>query len=515
MISCLALMTLVALLLAVWATRGMNPLRGDTFEYVYFDPSRTMGYPAFLWLMRLLTGQIASAVPMQMTLLAISLLLLGWSFHNLVRVPAISFAFQAALLGQPEIWKSSAFLMTEGLSAALIAAWCAQLLRSIKRPTLRAPVGLIAISAVATMVRPSLVALFFGTAIFAFVNLPRRNRERSLLLIAFGAVLAWGCTPVAQLVVHGSPNTTSPFSRGVLQHTLFCDPHIVPIHGDAALVEREAAPVRDYIGTAPPGVQEQLRRAYSTALRFGLIIPVLGERHHRDARSEVDPYLWTIASDRVKANPGCYAESVMGAYFRMALFDVNRSSEADRRAREFIAAHPPIQLPQYPVLARDNLQIRTIAAEARNQPSGLNPPRQELRFDDKAPRLWLAPVQLLYGAAALIGLVSLAFALRERKRLGQDAPVLAVMATMGAAFHALLAITSIVELGLSRYVIPLWPVVCTLDAIAILMVIGSCRKADAAAAFPFRSELPGPIAVAGQMADDAGRMRFPTAAEMR
>src|SRR5689334_2014113 len=103
-------MTLVALLLAVWATRGMNPLRGDTFEYVYFDPSRTMGYPAFLWLMRLLTGQIASAVPMQMTLLAISLLLLGWSFHNLVRVPAISFAFQAALLGQPEIWKSSAFL---------------------------------------------------------------------------------------------------------------------------------------------------------------------------------------------------------------------------------------------------------------------------------------------------------------------------------------------------------------------------------------------------------------------
>jgi len=466
-------MTVSALLLALWTIRGTSPLRGDTTDYVYFDASRTVGYPAFLWLTRLITGHLALAVPIQMTLLAASLLLLGWSLHDLVRVPAISFAFQAALLGEPQIWKSSAFLMTEGLSAALIALWCAQLLRSIKRPSLRAAGGLTLISALATMVRPSLVALFLGTAVFALISLPRGDRGRSLLMIALGALLAWESTPVAQLIVHGSASTTSPFARGVLQHTLFCDPHAVPIGADSALVEAQAAPVRNYIETAPPDVQEQLRREYSTALRFGLIIPVLGERHHLKARSEVDPYLWPIARDRVEANPACYAESAFGSYLRMAFFDVNRTSELDRKIGKFIARHPPLQVSQYQVLPRDEFQIRTLSAELRQQPSGLNSAHMDLKLEDKASLRSLLPVQLLYGAAALIGLVSLAFALRERKRLGKDAPVLAVMAAMGVALHGVLAITSVVELGLSRYVIPLWPIVCTLDAIAILIMLRS------------------------------------------
>jgi hypothetical protein len=51
------------------------------------------------------------------------------------------------------------------------------------------------------------------------------------------------------------------------------------------------------------------------------------------------------------------------------------------------------------------------------------------------------------------------------------------MAAMGVALHAVLAITSIVEFGLSRYAIPVWPIVCTLDAIAILIMLRS-RDAD-------------------------------------
>jgi hypothetical protein len=35
-------------------------------------------------------------------------------------------------------------------------------------------------------------------------------------------------------------------------------------------------------------------------------------------------------------------------------------------------------------------------------------------------------------------------------------------AALGAAFHGVLLLTSIVELPLMRYTVPLWPVVCTL-----------------------------------------------------
>jgi hypothetical protein len=52
----LAVMTAVVLLAALWTARGVNPLRGDSYEYLYFDASRSVGYPAFLALIRLITG---------------------------------------------------------------------------------------------------------------------------------------------------------------------------------------------------------------------------------------------------------------------------------------------------------------------------------------------------------------------------------------------------------------------------------------------------------------------------
>jgi hypothetical protein len=465
----LALMTGVALAIALWTTRAINPLRGDTFEYAYFDPSRTVGYPAFLWLIQSITGRIAWAVPAQMVLLAGSLLLLGRNLHDLVRRPAVSFAFQAVMLSQIAIWKSSAFLMTEGLSAALIALWCAQLLRSIRAPSLRDIALPAAIAGLAAMVRPSLIALSFATAIFAFFTLSRRDRGWSLLITGVGAVLAWGATPVALLIAHGSSTTTSPLARGILQHTLFCNPHSVPVGSDAAFVENSAASVRAYIKTAPSDVQEQLEGAYSTPLRFGLIIPVLGRRHHLEARSQVDPYLWTIARQRVAANPACYVGSIIGSYIRMATFDVNLTTTDSRRIRKFVADHPPVELPQYPVLARDELQTLAVAKAARNAPSGLNSDRQQLKLAGKLSQWALLPVQLLYGAATLAGIVSLFLFLKKRRRSPHEARLFAGVLAMGAALHAVFAITAIVELGLSRYVVPLWPIVCTLNSVAILL----------------------------------------------
>ncbi len=87
-----AAMTVVALFAALWTTRAINPIRGDTYEYLYFDASRSVGYPAFLALIRLITGQVALAVPAQTLLLAGSLLTLAWSFHKICGRPSFSFS---------------------------------------------------------------------------------------------------------------------------------------------------------------------------------------------------------------------------------------------------------------------------------------------------------------------------------------------------------------------------------------------------------------------------------------
>jgi hypothetical protein len=469
-------MTLAALLLALWTTRTINPLRGDSAEYLYFDPSRTVGYPAFLWLVRLITGHVAAAVPAQIILVGGSLLCLGWSVHKSAGRPAFSLAFQAILLCQVAMWKASAFLMTEALATAAVAIWCAQLLRMIRAPSFREAVLLVAISGVAATVRPSLVALFFGTAVMILAILPARERGRALSLVGIGLVMAWAATPIALLLVHGSTKSTSPFARGVLQHTLYCDPHGVPKAEDSAFVEQSAAPVRRYIESAPPDVREQLRRAYSSPLRFGLIIPVLGRRHHLDARSQVDPYLSRVANERLEANPLCYAKSVAGAYYRMATFGTNRTTEDEHRIRSFMAVHPPVELPQYPVLPREAQLDLQAAEEVHNDVTAMNRERQQLDFSGKISALLVLPVRLLYAAAALIGILSLAALVAGRREVERQ-KLLAGPAAMGIAFHCTLAITALVELGLSRYVVPLWPLVCSLVAASALNFLDRRRAA--------------------------------------
>lgn len=495
----LAAMTLLALILALWSTWAINPLRGDSAEYLYFDPSRPVGYPAFLWIVRLVTGKVVLAVPAQMTLLAGSLLFLGWSFHKSVGRPAISLAFQAIVLSQAAMWYAAAFLMTEALSTALVAIWCAQLLRIIKAPSPRGTAWLVAIAALATMVRPSLIALFFATAVFIFVVLTERERGRALIVAAAGLIMAWAATPVAQFIVHGSAKTTSPFARGVLQHTLYCDPQTPPRDTDSLFVEQNAARVRQYIESAPAGMQEQFRREFSTPLRFGLIIPVLGGRHYAHVRSEVDPYLSRIAGERVKANPYCYMRSVTAEYGRMATFTADPTLEDGRKIREFMAEHPPVELPQYPVLPGDERLTLKAAADVQNQPSGLNPERQHLKVSARIPFLALLPLRALFGFAALLGMLSL-LALPIRQRLAPEAQRMVVAtAAMGVAFHGVLAITAIVEIGAFRYLVPLWPIVCAVDAavLAWLLSADSARVRTSAPPVPQIAE-PALVAPTGQ-----------------
>ncbi len=472
----LAAMTTVALFAALWTTRGINPLRGDSYEYLYFDASRSVGYPAFLAFVRLITGQVALAVPAQTLLLAGSLLTLAWSFHKFCGRPSFSFAFQAIVLGFAAMWHDAAFLMTEAVATALVALWCAQLLCMIKAmPSFRGAAVLVAVSGLATMVRPSLVALFFATAVFIFVAQPRQERRRALIMAGAGLILAWGATPLAQLLVHGSAQTTSPFARGVLQHTLFCSPDAVPRDADSLFVEQSAAPVRRYIETAPPDLQIQLRRPYSTLLRFGLIIPVLGRRHHLNARSQVDPYLFRIASERVKANPSCYARRIAGEYVRMATFYSDATKQDARRFNTFMEVHPPVEVVQYPRLPRDEQLVRRAATDVHNQFSR-QPDPQKLKIVAKTPFLAILPIRLIFGAAALVGLLSL-LALPLRKRLvPQLQQIVPATAAMGIAFHGTLATTAIVEIGFFRYLVPVWPIVCTLFALAVVGTIEAASR---------------------------------------
>lgn len=472
----MAAMTAIALVATFLSSRSINPLRGDSAEYLYFDPSRTVGYPAFLWLVQAATGKVGLAVPAQLILVAGSLLYLGWNFQRVVGRPAVSLLFYLLVVAQAGMWFLSAFLMTEALATALVALWSAELLRLLKRPDARGAFWPILLSAIATTVRPSLLPLFFGTAVFYALTRSGKALRTALFMTAAGVAVAWIATPAAQLLVHGSSRTTSPLARGVLQHTLYCPLHAPPGNADSLFVEEQASPVRRYIETAPAAMHEQLRRSLSTPLRFGLIIPVLGRRHRLDRRSDVDADLSRIAAERVRANPSCYASSVAGEYFRLATFNTDPTSEDAAAINAFIKDHPPLDLPQYPILHGDEQMARRAASDLHEKPAGLNPARFRLDVVGDVPFMALLPMRLLCAAASLIGLISLLFVPWSRGLAPALREFVPLTAAMGLAFHGTLAGTALVEIGFYRYLVPFWPVICALTVIGIFSVVNACRS---------------------------------------
>lgn len=459
-----------------WITRSVNPLRGDSAEYLYFDPSRTVGYPAFLEFIRIATHDVALAVPAQMAVLAASLLALGISFCRFIRHRRAAAAFQFLVIANVGMWFASAFLMTEAISTALVALWCAQLLRMIDKPRPGHLIGLVAISCIANMVRPSLIALFFGTIFYASLVIPRPKRARATAIATGACIAALAATPIAQEIVHGTARTTSPFARGVLQHTLYCAPRAIPNDADSRFVEANAKPVRRYIDTAPPSIQEQFRREYSTPLRFGLIIPVLGERHHLATRSQTDPYLARIAEERVRANPSCYARSVANEYFRLAVFDTDPSAEDARNVNLFATQHPPVEVPQIPLLPGDDRMARRAALEVHHNPAGLNPLRQQLHVVGGVPLIALLPFRLLYAAAAFLGGIAPLLVLIRRPQMDDRQSLYPALAAVGLTLHSTLVITAIVEIGFYRYLVPCWPLVCTLIALGVIAIRRALRR---------------------------------------
>jgi hypothetical protein len=473
----LAAICAIALFAALWTTRTIDPLRADSPSYLSFDPSRTVGYPAFLWLIRAVTGEVALAVPAQMALLAVSLFLLGWSFHAFARRPAGSLVVQALLVGSPEMWRLSAALLPEALATASVALWCSQMLRMLKTPSLAGIRLLVVIAGLGMTVRPSLLALFAGTAAAAFLLGPLRHRLWAFATIFAGFAIAWGATPAAAWLVHGSAATTSPVARGVLQHSLLCPPGHPASGADAEFVERQSAPVRAYIATAPADLQPILTRYYSGELRFSLIIPAVGRRHGLDAGWQTDPILLGIAGQRLAGNPLCYGASVAAAYYRIATYRPFVTPAQARRFHAFVTLHPLVRVPVAPPLPAD-LSAEAAAARELHQPlddESQWPPRI-VRLQKTSPLAALLAARAVYAAAALAGLLAvLVLLLRPALPAKRRAIVLAI-AALGIAFHGVVAVTALVELGLTRYTVPLWPIVCTLLALVAVVTTGSGRR---------------------------------------
>jgi hypothetical protein len=248
---------------------------------------------------------------------------------------------------------------------------------------------------------------------------------------------------------------------------LFCAHPGHPKDADAHFVEQYARPVAQYVATSPADLTAAFERTYSGQLRFGLIIPALGRRHNFDAGWQTDPIVWRIATQRIADNPLCYAESVLAADYRMATYGTFGAEKA--RMLDYLAMRPPAPVPSVPLLSGDK-EGALRAAQALHVPPAF-PIAPRFRPDGANPAFVIAAVRLLFGGAAGIGLLSI-FLLAGAQRWGSAIPnMVAGMAALGVAFHGVIGITAIVELGLSRYLVPLWPIMPTMLGLTVVALV--------------------------------------------
>jgi hypothetical protein len=311
--------------------------------------------------------------------------------------------------------------------------------------------------------------LFMGTAVATLLLQTFRERGVGLMLTAAGLLVSLAVNPIANLFLHGSTTTASPVARGVFQHSLFCTPSQLPTDPDNAFVEHYSKAVRDYIASAPPGTHDSFERIYTGKLRFGLIIPTLGRRHGLQASWQTDPLIWKITRDRILANPGCYARSVISSYFNLATYKSYSSAES-RQLRDWMAARPPVEVPLVRALPYDE-QLAQRAAQEMGQPEPRLPGRKTFEGPTGRPLalIWLA--RFIYGSAAIAGLVGILLLFAGSKLKPDVRRVSICVAALGVVFHGVLGLTAIVELFLTRYTVPLGPVVCTLLAIIGVAVL--------------------------------------------
>ena len=457
---------------ATWATADISPLLTDTASYLYFDPSRPVGYPVLLWIFRETFG-LGFAVPIQMLLLTVALFFLGWGFYNWTGRPIMSALFQLALVASPEMWRFAATLITEAPATAAVALWCAQLLKTIRSPSVRGVGFLTIIAGAAIIVKPALVPLFLGTSIAAF-NLRSRERWAALAIIFGGLAGSLVATPIANYLVHGSPASGSPVARGMLQHTLFCPLSHRPVDRDSAFVERSTKEVRDHVRNAPSYVQPILKRLYTGELRFGLIIPTLGRWHGLEASWQADPLIWRITKERLFDNPGCYAASALSSYFSMATYKTYSSAE-NQRAKQFLLERPLVKVPAEPLLPREK-HLAALAAADVGAAVPMLPGRQDFRLPTGRPVILIWIARLLYASAAGLGLLAILLLPAMSKMSPEQRRITVCSAALGAAFHGIMGLTAVVELPLARYTVSVWPVVCTLLGIIAAFLFELARN---------------------------------------
>jgi len=443
----------------------------DTPGYMYFSPDRPVGYPLFLAMTKTIFGNYTAAISLQLGLLCAALWALSVCFYFWCGSFWKSLVFEFFLVLNPGLFLLTKQLMSDGLSAVCIASFAAFVLIALRGSSPHWGWGLIVLTCFSVVVRPVNLALVPA----AFLLLWLYGQERKALCFAqivallFGLLVAQQATSFVHRMRGETVLVSDPLSRGLFQKTLFRQwPRDVKADAcDGQYIAEKTRDVDLYLARMPVELRPYLYEKISGYLRFNVIIPGLIEKHGFERFSDPDNILMCYTVRRMISDPFYFAASAVEQFWNLLTYSTYVSASTHDRLEGYLKENP-VPLPR--MVARKDMEIAfdaQAAAELGIDGAVFASEGVVMESPKARPQLLAKGLQAFQLCGALImlwGMLSLFV-----KRAGKNSQRLwQAIGILGIAFWGEMWITAIVEIAFPRYVYPLWPLLCTAIALALL-----------------------------------------------
>lgn len=438
----------VAALLFYSFYRGNSPfLSPDSPAYMYFGEDRPVGYPLFLALIKFLSGNFFAAVYIQLAVLCASLTLLVFALLKETRSRNLALALEMMLFANPGLLMLADNIMSDCLSAACVALFCACLLR-MRSNAKYERVMLPAVTALALTIRTVNIALLPAAVIAILIHGKKRTSSLPMLLCA--VAFAYALTPAVHYLRHDNITPSNPLARELFRKTLL---HAWPENEKANacegnLIAKDTKDAIMYMNAMPEDLRPLIYSPVTAYLRYRIIVPAIAAKYHAASYAEVDPILLCYTLARMQSDPLFFVNDAANRFWGLLTYSTFISPAAHDAVTAYLTAHP-LALPP-PVARHDNdylmreQALKDTGLDASvfaNVEDSIKPPQAR-------PQPLVFALSAFQIVAALMMLIGIIFVSTSSLSL------------IGIAFYTQMILTAFADVAVPRYVFPLWPEMC-------------------------------------------------------
>lgn len=436
-------------------------LMPDSPGYIYFDPSRPVGYPFFLAVNKFFAGSYEHVGPVQIVMLALSSALVASVVAHTTQRWTIALVLEIGLLAYPALFKSASAIGSDPLSICLYLWFIASLFWFGARPSLRRYLPLCLIVFLGITVRPVSIAMIPGALAAGLYFLGLKSAIRSSGPILAAAILGICITPATNFFLHGSTKSSTPLVQGLFGKAILGTPPEPSVADDAELtfVRQSVLPLYNYIENAPPEFRDLLRMSIDAVLRFGVIFPTLVERHRLQRGDELDPILLRYTREHIRRHPLYFLRQIARDYFNLARNYTFLTGYQRDKYQEFLEHNPP----PLPALVPDptdyNKRLLPAAiAEMRSNSSYFPGDAEKMKIEapEARPMVLILAIDAIQVLAVAISLGSLLLLpiLAFKKRLDS---VWAIIGIASVTIQINMLAVALCQFAEPRYMYPIWP----------------------------------------------------------